>query len=284
MHRIAHRIVLIVTAFILTSGFGSGERLFAPDSDPWPRWTTHDDGSTARIDHVAWSRFLSQYLTMEPGEPALLRYDAVSPADRQQLDSYIESLAAQKISTFNRPVQKAYWINLYNALTVQVILDHYPVDSIRDIDISPGFFSDGPWGKELVSVEGVGLSLNDIEHRILRPGWEDARIHYAVNCASIGCPDLAAEAYDEQNIEQQLDSAARAFVNSPRGVTINKRKVTVSKIFDWFYDDFGGSKQAVLTHLKSYAAPALKQQLAEINDLHDTAYDWSLNLARGAGQ
>ena len=86
--------------------------------------------------------------------------------------------------------QRAFWINLYHALTVRVILSHYPVSGIREIDISPGLFARGPWDRKLIPVEGVELTLNDIEHRILRPIWRDPRVHYALNCASLGCPDL----------------------------------------------------------------------------------------------
>ena len=139
-------------------------------------------------------RFLAQHLRTGEDGIARIGYGAVSDEDRKSLDAYIAALAGHPGSrrALNRAEQQAYWINLYNALTVQVILDHYPVESIRDIDISPGLFADGPWGKKLVTIEGEAVSLDDIEHRILRPIWKDPRIHYAVNCASIGCPNLQA--------------------------------------------------------------------------------------------
>jgi len=171
----------------------------------------------------------------------------------------------------------AFWINLYNALTVQVVLDHFPVESIRDIKISPGLFSFGPWGKLLVSVEDEEISLNDIEHRILRPVWRDPRIHYAVNCASIGCPSLDVRAYTADTIDARLDQAARAYVNDPRGVTIKNGRVSVSKIYDWFIDDFGGKEKTVLRHLTQYSTPDLAAKLKEIGKLSDEHYDWSIN-------
>ncbi len=97
-------------------------------------------------------------------------------------------LAATSADRLRRAEQFPFWINLYNALTVKVVLDHYPVEIIRDIDISPGLFADGPWGKKLVTVEGEALSLDDIEHRILRPIWKDPRLHYVLNCAALGVP------------------------------------------------------------------------------------------------
>jgi len=273
------RIVLGVTVFVFCTGFGSGERLFAPSADLWKRWQTHDAASLAAIDHGVWDRLLKKFVVPGRDGFALFRYGAAGPADRLNLSQYVASLTALPISTYNRAEQKAYWINLYNAVTVKVVLDHYPVKSIRDIDISPGFFSDGPWGRKLVTVEGEKISLNDIEHRILRPIWRDNRVHYAVNCASIGCPNLQAGAYRGAALDAMLDTAARAYINSPRGVAINKGSVTVSKIYDWFIADFGDDEKSVLAHLAKYAAPALRRQLSAISRIDDVAYDWRLNDA-----
>ena len=105
-------------------------------------------------------------------------------------------------------------------------------------DIDRGlFFADGPWGRKLFTVEGVPVSLDDAEHRILRPIWQDPRIHYAVNCASIGCPDLWPEAYESFNTDRILDQAAVNFINSDRGVKIEGGRMTVSKIYEWYDED-----------------------------------------------
>ena len=249
----------------------------APDAELWPRWQAHDANATAAIDHGTWAAFLERYLVVRPDGANLVRYAAVSQADRRKLDGYIDRLAGLRISQYSRSVQFAYWVNLYNALTVDVVLDHYPVDSIREIDISPGWFSDGPWGAELVTVEGTALSLNDIEHRILRPIWQDPRIHYAVNCASIGCPDLRAEPYKAERLDAQLDAAARAYVNDPRGAAVSDGSLTVSKIYTWYQEDFGASDAGVIRHLRQYADPQLKAQLETVSKIADSRYDWSLN-------
>lgn len=273
------KLAMGLVAFVFCTGFGSGERLFAPSADLWERWQAHDAASTAAIDHRPWDRLLKRLAV--PGADGLtrFRYGAVNPRDRAALDGYIAALAAVPISTHNRAEQMAYWINFYNALTVQVVLDHYPVKSIRDIDISPGFFADGPWGKKLVTVEGQALSLNDMEHRILRPIWRDPRIHYAVNCASIGCPNLQTDAYTADNLETLLETGARDYINSPRGVSVSDGAITVSKIYDWFIADFGHDEKGVLAHLKKYAAPALRKQLTDIGEIDGVAYDWRLNDA-----
>ncbi|HAA91648.1 MAG: DUF547 domain-containing protein [Rhodospirillaceae bacterium] len=265
--------------FIMLAGFGSGERLFAPSADLWERWQENDPNGSINIEHDAWKQFLAKYLRVQKDGANRLRYRDVSRKDRESLVNYIGHLSAQPISRTNRAQQMAFWINLYNALTVKVTLDHYPVKSIRDIDISPGLFADGPWGKQLIKVEGVALSLNDIEHRILRPIWKDPRIHYAVNCASIGCPDLQPRPFSASSLDTDLNAAARAYINDKRGVTIKDGAVSVSKIYDWFIEDFGDSADAVLAHIIRYARPSLKTRLEKIATISDAHYDWSLNDA-----
>lgn len=268
---------LVIAAFVFCTGFGSGERLFAPSAELWQRWQTHDAASSAVIDHGIWDRLLIKLVVPGKDRLTLFRYGAANQMDRQNLNGYVAALTALPISTYNRAEQKAYWINLYNALTVKVVLDHYPVKSIRDIDISPGFFSDGPWGKKLVTIEGEAISLNDIEHRILRPIWRDNRIHYAVNCASIGCPNLYPMAFRATSMDAMLEDAARAYINSPRGVAVSHGAITVSKIYDWFIADFGDEEKSVLAHLTTYAAPGLRKDLLTIGKIDDVAYDWRLN-------
>ncbi|MDH3234066.1 MAG: DUF547 domain-containing protein [Alphaproteobacteria bacterium] len=268
--------VLLVSAF---SGPAAAafESLLAPKARLWQRWTAHDPRSTARLDHGAWDIILKRYLVA--GEDGLNRfaYGRVSPRDRKALKSYIERLAAVRVSQYARGEQKAYWINLYNALTVQVVLARYPVGSIRDIDISPGLFADGPWDKKLITIENTPVSLNDIEHRILRPIWRDPRIHYALNCASIGCPNLRRTAYTGKNTPQLLSAGARDYVNSPRGVIIDGTKLVVSSIYVWFKSDFGGNDARVIAHLRRYAAAKLKAKLKGFTKIDRHAYDWRLN-------
>jgi hypothetical protein len=278
MTRLMKSIFLLVTLAFLP-GFGSIERLFAPSANLWPRWEKNAPNSRESINHSLWGNLLSRHVRKSNRGVNLVDYRGFSAADRTMLADYIAILTGVSISQFNRDQQLAYWINLYNALTVQVVLDHYPVDSIRDINISPGLFTIGPWDKTLISIEGEDLTLNDIEHRILRPIWRDPRIHYAVNCASIGCPNLRDRAYSGTEIDTALDQAATAYVNDPRGVSVVDGKVSVSKIYDWFIEDFGGSEGMVLRHLQHYAAHELAARLEAIGKLSDVHYDWSINLA-----
>ena len=242
----------------------AGTAAAAPKADPWERWKAHDATSTRTVDHSQWAAFLSVHV--------------VRGADRIARVTYAR--VATDVDRLARPEQLAFWINLYNALTVDTVLAHFPVASIRDIRISPGLFSSGPWGKKLVRVAGEDLSLDDIEHRIARPLWRDARVHYALNCASLGCPDLAAEPFDGARIDAQLDAAAAAFVNHPRGARFDDAgRLQVSSIYEWFMDDFGANDLAVIAHLKRHAESPLRERLDRARRIDGYAHDWSLNAS-----
>lgn len=248
----------------------------APKADLWERWLEHDPASTQTINHTNWQQFLSNNLKVN-GSRSYLDYSDIPAADRALLADYLSLLSTTPISQFNRSEQQAFWINLYNALTVETILNHYPVSSITDIDISPGWFSNGPWGKKLIRVEATELSLDDIEHRILRPIWQDPRIHYAVNCASLGCPMLQPSAFTPENSEHLLNQGATAFINSSQGVTLSNKSITLSKIYDWFAKDFGRNETELLEHITQYAAPELKTILQQQPNIDRYQYDWQLN-------
>lgn len=270
-HRRSPAVMLILAAWLLYSPIAAA----APNADLWPHWQDHDAESTVRIDTQAWSDWLAAHVIMGTDGITRIDYRKVSEDSRTDLDRLIQRWSGLPIADYNRSEQLAYWINLYNAVTVQVVLAHYPVDSILDIKLS-GFFSRGPWKAPLVTVDGLELSLNDIEHRILRPIWQRPEIHYAVNCASLGCPNLRAEAYDGHRIDAQLAEAARTFINHPRGVSIHDGELVVSSIYDWFIEDFGNSEAAVISHLKQHAAAPLAEQLDAFDDFDDD-YDWTLN-------
>lgn len=249
----------------------------AAKAELWPRWNTHNANSGERLSHDTWNAFLKSHVLTTRDGINRVDYAAVSTLDRQKLSAYISQLSDTAITRYNRAEQLAFWINLYNAVTVKVVLDHYPVSSIRKISISPGLFSRGPWGKQLVTVEGVPLTLDDIEHRILRPIWRDPRIHYAVNCASLGCPNLIKEAFTSDNTESLLNQGARDFINHNRAVSVSGNKLITSSIYHWFKDDFGGTDRGVIEHLRRFADPELQAQLAERDRINSHKYDWTLN-------
>ncbi len=273
------RIILFFLKSVLFLGTAAGILYAAPKSNLWDVWTKHNADSTKQISYESFQELLMEYLKEDTDGINKFDYRAVTDADQEKLSAYIDALSETNIFDYTRGEQQAYWINLYNATTIQVVLDHYPVSSITDIDISPGVFSNGPWDKKLLTIRGEELSLNDIEHRILRPIWSDERIHYAVNCASIGCPNLASTVYTAENMEAMLNKAMQDYLNHPRGIRkIGNKKIVVSSIFDWYISDFGGTKKALF----QYFARNLQGQLAEeirngtIKQI-SYEYDWSLN-------
>ena len=233
-------------------------------------------GGDAGPDHREWAANLKSWRSMSPDGVARFDYEAALPSFHK-VSQYVAKLSDAKPTAMTRNAAFAYWANLYNAATVMLVLADYPVKSIKDV--RGGLFNSGPWAYEVLNVEGRALSLDDIEHGILRPIWRDARLHYAVNCASIGCPNLPAKPWAAGTLNADLDRAARAFVNHPRGARVQKGRLYVSSIYEWFQEDFGGDDAGVIAHLKKYAKPSLAKALGGVDEIYDDTYDWSLNRA-----
>lgn len=258
----------------------AGSAWAAPKAALWDRWERHDQTSPHVLNHTLWANFLKRNLVLGDDGISRVRYGQISSDDGGFLRVYLNELQRTAVSTLRREEQRAFWINLYNAQTVKLVMERYPVESILDLAITPGFFTKGPWGAKLLQVENESISLDDIEHRILRPIWKDPRLHYALNCASLGCPNLQAQPFTASNTESLLDAAARAFINHPRGVSVVDGRLRVSSLYEWFATDFGGADRAVIEHLRGYANPELAAQLRAIEKISGDDYDWALNDAR----
>jgi Protein of unknown function, DUF547 len=248
-----------------------------PPAELWHRWLAHDPVSTRRIDHRDWDAFLVRYLRIGAEGVHRVAYGEVTPADRALLERYIAQLAGTPISQYNRAEQMAYWINLYNALVVRLVVEHYPIASIRDVGGGPG--APGPWRQELVRIEGIPVSLHDIADRILRPIWRDPRVHYALSCGAVGCPNLQPEPFEADRLEQQLSEAALAYVNHSRCIRIEGDQLGLSSMYRWYRDDFGGTDRGVINHLMAYAEPDLAMKLQRFDRIGDDGFDWTLNDA-----
>lgn len=243
----------------------------------WPLWEVHDPLSTASIDHGDWQKFLDKHVITNQEGITLVDYAHIDNKELQALQAYIAKMGSIKIENYNRREQLAFWINLYNALTVLTVAHYYPVGSIDEINTSPGLFSIGPWATKLITINKTQLSLDDIQNRIIRPIWNDPRTLYAINNGSIGAPNLSKETYYGSLIESQLNEAAFNYVNSYRGAQITEGKCTLSKMYEWYMDDFGGAKKNVLLHIKQFAREPLKSQLNHINTIDNYVYNWHLN-------
>ncbi len=268
MKILMQRTVLIAAAWLLIA-------LPATPADSFlAHWQRHDADSSRRVDHAVWDRLVQTYIRPVDGVN-LFAYSEVPAPDREALAAYLERLQQVSVSALNQDEQRAYWVNLYNALTIKVILDHYPVDSIQDISFR--LLARGPWSQPLVEVAGFELSLDDIEHRILRPVFKDNRIHYAVNCASIGCPNLQPRAFTADNWEALFVRGAREYVNHPRAVSLQANRLVLSGIYEWYYDDFAETDADLIRHIKQFADAPLAERLTAEVEIEDYHYDWSLN-------
>ena len=269
-----HRLVAsLLGAALLAAACG------APEPEEIAGWDASDETSVERIDHSAWQDILDSHVAADPSGVNLVDYEglAASAGDTAKLGGYLEFLQELDPRDYNRAEQMAYWINLYNALTVKVVLDGYPVETIRDIHEGVVPYT-GPWDDLHARVAGEDLTLNHMEHGILRPIWQDRRIHYAVNCAAYGCPHLLDTVFTAANTEELLELGARDYVNNPRGVdVVDEDFVVISSIYDWYAEDFGDTEESVMEHLKEYAQGDLAEFLEGFEGAMEYDYDWSLN-------
>lgn len=239
-------------------------------------WNQYDDQNRDVVDHALWQRILDTYLVVDNKTGlSLFRYGAVSPKDNKVLDRYLSEMSQVDPREYNRAEQMAYWLNLYNALTIDVVLKSYPVDSIKDI--GEGIPGRGPWDDKAIEVVEQDLTLNDIEHRILRAIWQDGRVHYGLNCASIGCPNLYHKVFRGESVDEQLDAAGRQFVAHSRGVRFKENKLVLSSIYNWFSPDFGNNQSEVLQHISQFAEGSLRAELMKYEGEVSYEYDWRIN-------
>lgn len=244
-------------------------------------------------DHAAWTALLKKHVVLlRGGQASQLRYGGFA-ADRAALKHYLDGLSALPRGAFDRftkAQQQAFLINAYNAFTVELILTRYPdLSSIKDL----GGLLSSPWKPKWISLLGAKVSLDDIEHAMLRaPGvYDDPRVHFAVNCASVGCPMLREEAFVAERLEAQMEQQAQRFMadrtrnrwHAPR------RRLELSKIFDWYGDDFRRGHRGIASleaYVASHAdrladAPADRERLRSGRfDIAFLDYDWALNDAR----
>lgn len=253
------------------------------------------DPSQGAFDHSDYDAILKRFVN----ERGLVDYRGLS-SGRDKLDAYVNRLGETSLDELKRwPIdeQKAFFINAYNAITLVRILDHYPPKGLGIIHPKVSIRNiDGVWDKLTTKVAGQEITLDYIEHQILRPVYKDARIHVAIVCASIGCPNLAAEAYTGNRLEEQLEREARRFARdaSKNKIDRESKRVAISSIFDWFKEDFEGYKSEVpaaaesggkarelaggLGFLAKYAAEDDRAFL-QSGDYKVSVgkYDWSLN-------
>ena len=228
--------------------------------------------SASEVNHEIWADLLGKYIS-----PQGVDYTGMKN-EEDRLDQYLKVLEDTNPEKLPRNEQYAYYINAYNAWTIKLILSGYPgVKSIKDF----GTILKSPWQKKWVRINGKIITLDDVEHNILRPRFKDPRVHFAINCSAASCPPLRPEPYLAHTLDRQLDSSTRSFVNDANSYRLEGNTLYVSRIFKWFSEDFN---EDALGFYLQYAEGDLKEKLTGQKDkirvkyLH---YDWSLNDVKG---
>jgi hypothetical protein len=227
-------------------------------------------GATGPVDNRIWATLLKKHVT-----DGRVDYDGFKQ-DEADLDRYLAILSATDPGALSHQHQLAFYINAYNAFTVKLILTRYPgINSIREIG---SFFSD-PWSRKFIPINRFKVSLDHIEHDILRNRFKDPRIHFALNCAARSAPPLSNMPYEGGTLETRLDDQTRLFINHYGKPFLKDNTLFVSRIFKWFEDDFSGNP---LGFIRRYADNPLKQALEHAGaggDIHleYLDYDWTLN-------
>ena len=229
-------------------------------------------GQASTVNHEIWAELLGKYV-----KPGGVDYTGFKK-EEERLDQYLKVLENMDPEKLPRNEQYAYYINAYNAWTIKLILSGYPeVESIKDF----GSILQSPWQKKWVRVNGNVITLDHVEHDILRPRYKDPRVHFAINCSAVSCPPLRAEPYLADTLDQQLDNSTRSFINDANSYRLEGNTLYVSRIFKWFSEDFN---EGALGFYLQYADGDLKERLSRQKDniqVKYMHYDWSLNDVRG---
>lgn len=246
---------------------------------PWDQFVA---GSKRQVDHSPLALLLERYVLKRSDGVHLFAYGDVTEADRADLDRYIFSMASFAVDSLDRREQYAFWLNLYNALVLRLVLSRYLILSIKDIRFGLGPLGEGPFERELVKVLGRPVSLSDIRERILWPIFKDPRLHYGLCDAAIGSPNLQPRVFTGERVDRMLDGAALDFVNHPRGARRDEGGLVLSELYRRHTAAFGGGFAEVLAHLRLYADGALLPALRGARSAR-YAFDWSLNDGTGLG-
>ena len=226
--------------------------------------------------HALFDEVLKEF-TVVKYKTVFIDYKRLS-RDTKKLDRYLkqlESISYIDLQKLSREKRLAFWINSYNAYTFKLVANKYPIDSIKDIksgDFWNRLFRKGPWKLKFIPMFGMKMSLDDIEHGVLRPKYNEPRIHFAINCASIGCPPLRREAFVHDRIEEQLEDSTINFLKDKNYNEVQDDEMEVSKVFKWFGEDFEKKYGSV----QNFIIEKLKLPKKEY-DLDYKSYDWDLN-------
>lgn len=248
-------LILVLFSFIFISSYSNS--LLVKSTKP----NKKSGFQQSKVDYSIWKIILKKYIDKKGNvDYKLLK------RDEKVLDEFVEELQDVKINgTWTDNDKIAFWINVYNAFTLKLILNNYPVKSIKEIK--------KPWDRKFFMVNGEYLSLGDVEHQILRKRFTEPRIHFAINCASKSCPRVVQIPYTGENLENLLNRQTKEYVNNSQFNSINKNSYELSKLFSWFSKDFKDAEGSVVNFINKYSDTKIKNQ----KNKGFLEYNWNLN-------
>jgi len=212
------------------------------------------------FNHDVWNTLLQKHVSNQGN----VNYKGFK-ADKIEFNSYLKSLSeTPPQDSWSSDETLAYWMNVYNAFTIKLILDNYPLNSIKDID--------GPWNHRFIKIGSKWHTLNDVEHKIIRK-MDEPRIHFALVCAAVSCPKLYNKAFTAKNLETDLVMLTKGFLNDPNKNEISENKIKLSKIFKWYGGDFKSNGKSLIDFLNKYSDITISEKAKK--SYKD--YNWNLN-------
>ncbi len=224
----------------------------------------NEENKALASPHHIWDELTRNYINSE----GKVNYGGFL-FDNSKLEHYLDTLKKlhSDLPNWSKNKQLAYWINLYNAVTVKLIVDHYPVSSITELK------GGKPWDTPLIELSGNTYTLNVIENEIIRPKFKEPRIHFALNCAAKSCPKIMNKAWTEDNLKKSLTTQIRSFLTDKKQNTLGKEEIIISKIFDWYKADFGTTNEKIIQFINAYSEIEVNESASVIFN----EYDWTLN-------
>ncbi|RIV18780.1 DUF547 domain-containing protein [Fibrisoma montanum] len=264
------RLLMIRTRNLTRVGLLAGLILLLSMAFINPRTALAATTGTAPVDHSIFDQLLKKYVD----ERGQVNYKGFRK-DQAEFKKYLELLSRNPpAASWSKNEQMAYWINAYNAFTIQLILDHYPVQSIKDIGSKIQIpFVTTPWAIKFIPVGKEKISLDNIEHGTLRKKFDDPRIHFALVCASKSCPRLRNEAYVAEKLDSQLNDQGRDFLNNPAKNAISPKQASLSKYFDWYKGDWKDKGKSIEEWVNRYSNTKINSS----TKISFMDYNWNLN-------
>jgi len=256
----------------------SGNAFSAPKSKLIEFWNDHEANSRIDVNHDDWQSILSEYVEdQHPSGISRFNYEAVTAADALKLKAYIDYLELLEPRQLNLAEAQAYWINLYNALLLDKVVDTYQEGSTRAVNrLLKGRLRSTNWGRNITKVALQNLSLDDIEHGILRPMWNDPRIHFVITSGALSGANIIKTAFNGDNNEELLEQSKLDFFSHQKSAYVDGKRIVLNSMFNWYRDDFATDKDSLLRYIRTNVSEEVRKSMEGLSRIR-YEYVWALN-------